>query len=433
MPQTNLYPALRFDVALPASRTAPVVIPPARLLSPSLDPGPERGCRRRRLWELSRHLHCSIIGTCLSTGELRQVLGRAGRSVDGKTEHELHGIGVLAAGRSDIEGKLLNKALEKRNRQSVIAFAKATEEPQVLALWREAARRGDIPGAYWAALTHAAATDALVRTVFGEVHMLSHLVGAANRADIRRLTEFETENAELRAKLERQHRQLADGITKRDIRITHLMRLLEEQLARPAAGSALTQEVDGGLNELIGDQARQLVGERRRRQALEERVATLGARLAAATDELKQKDDLLARLESEVLALEACLEQPDPTGELTAALRMDGVTLLYVGGRAGSRPHLRALATSFGATLLAHDGGLEERGGLLASLVARSDLVLFPVDCISHEATASIKRTCRQLSKRFIPLRTSGVSAFVAALRQLGPIGGRSDEGKPAT
>jgi hypothetical protein len=73
----------------------------------------------------------------------------------------------------------------------------------VRALWADAVRRGEIPGAYWATLTHPAATQAIVREAFGEVHMLSHLVGAANRADIRRLCQLEAENAALQARLDR--------------------------------------------------------------------------------------------------------------------------------------------------------------------------------------------------------------------------------------
>ena len=30
---------------------------------------------RARIWELNSHLHCSIIGTCMSAGELRRLLG----------------------------------------------------------------------------------------------------------------------------------------------------------------------------------------------------------------------------------------------------------------------------------------------------------------------------------------------------------------------
>ena len=49
------------------------------------------------------------------------------------------------------------------------------------------------PGPYWALLTHPTANKDLIGEAFSDVHMLSHLVGAANRADIRRLQELERE------------------------------------------------------------------------------------------------------------------------------------------------------------------------------------------------------------------------------------------------
>ncbi|MGD9806656.1 MAG: hypothetical protein AB7O71_10700 [Hyphomicrobiaceae bacterium] len=129
-------PTLKFDISASAARPIPLVVPPARLLALDPEPDLQQIPRRRRVWEISRHLHCSIVGTCLSSAELRHVLAKAGRTIEGMTEHELHGIGVLAAGRSDIEGKLLNKALEKRNRQAVVAFSKA---PPSLRCWRSGA------------------------------------------------------------------------------------------------------------------------------------------------------------------------------------------------------------------------------------------------------------------------------------------------------
>lgn len=72
-----------------------------------------------------------------------------------------------------------------------------------------AARRH--PGAYWAALSHPATNDVLLREIFADVHMLSHLVGAANRADIRRLRQLEDENTELQAKVGRQQQQQRDA------------------------------------------------------------------------------------------------------------------------------------------------------------------------------------------------------------------------------
>ena len=56
------------------------------------------------------------------------------------------------------------------------------------------------------------------------------------------------------------------------------------------------------------------------------------------------------------------------------------------------------------------------RTTLLPGLVGRADDVLFPVDCISHDAVVTIKRLCRQLEKPYRPLRTASLATLVAAL-----------------
>jgi hypothetical protein len=75
------------------------------------------------------------------------------------------------------------------------------------------------------------------------------------------------------------------------------------------------------------------------------------------------------------------------------------------------------LAERAGAILLHHDGGIEERGGLLPGLVSRADAVLFPVDCVSHSAMMLVKRLCRQSGKPLLPLRSAGLAPFCAALK----------------
>ena len=90
--------------------------------------------------------------------------------------------------------------------------------------------------------------------------------------------------------------------------------------------------------------------------------------------------------------------------------------LLYVGGRPNQIAHMRALVEHSGATFLHHDGGVENHPNLLAGLASRSDLVLFPVDCISHDAANIVKSLCRQAGKRFIPLRSASVTSLLTAL-----------------
>src|SRR5690242_2506230 len=102
----------------PTLRMAPPVAPirsqptPAADLVAALTAAAPAG--RHRIWDLSGQLHCSIVGTCLSTAELRQILVKAG--VDGAasaSEHDLHGQGVRLAGRRDAAARLLQKALDR--------------------------------------------------------------------------------------------------------------------------------------------------------------------------------------------------------------------------------------------------------------------------------------------------------------------------------
>jgi len=173
--------------------------------------------QRSKLWEFGANLHCSIIGTCLSTAELRQVLLKIGRKeAAGATEHDAHASAVLIAGKHQDGARLLHKALDRRHRVAINQFDRAKTAEEVRGLWQEASKRGDIPGAYWAALTHPATNEALVRDVFAEVHMLSHLVGAANRADIRRLRQLEEEKADIEARLARKEEQLHEAAAARD-------------------------------------------------------------------------------------------------------------------------------------------------------------------------------------------------------------------------
>jgi len=120
-------------------------------------------------------------------------------------------------------------------------------------------------------------------------------------------------------------------------------------------------------------------------------------------------------------ALNRCFREPLVASHAGGAAA-DGsaplsATVLYVGGRPAQIGHLRLLAERFGAKFLHHDGGSEERGGLLPGLVSRADAVLFPVDCVSHTAMSLVKRLCRQGGKPLVPLRSTGLAPFCAALQ----------------
>ena len=372
-------------------------------------PPPKR--TRAKLWELNESVHCSIIGTCLTTAELRRVMGKVlNGDVSRVSDHDLHAQAVGLCNHHNAGSKLLQKALDGRHETVVKRFTALRGDVAVMQAWAEARRAGDIPGAYWAVLTHPDVGLDGLRRAFGDVHMLSHLVGAANRADIRRLQALEEENAALRAKVERQQVRLHEAVTTRDSTIRQLGALAAGQIAGkadPAGDDALA-----ALRHLVTDLQSRLARETGRRERL-------ASRLAEAQDSAQRWETRAAEAVSSCAAAQqeaAALERHRAdTGSPLPALPLPARRILYVGGRPGTVDGLRDLLETAGGTLLAHDGGRHDHPSLLPGLISQADQVAFPVDCISHDAALTVKRLCRQLGKPWTPLRSSGLGSFLAA------------------
>jgi hypothetical protein len=109
----------------------------------------------------------------------------------------------------------------------------------------------------------------VIRDAFGEVHMLSHLVGAANRADIRRLCQLEQENAELRERLDRQQAAFREAVITRDTSIQELRQALAQQVAAESPA----RDHNATLHQLVADLQRRLDSETRRSAVLDDRLA----------------------------------------------------------------------------------------------------------------------------------------------------------------
>ncbi len=372
--------------------------------------------RRAKLWELTGSLHCSVIGTCLTTAELRRVLGKAGRSdLSHACDHDLHSQAVALCGQQNVSSKLLHKALDDRHMATIKRLARVEGERAVMGQWNEARRAGDIPGTFWAVLTHPDVGYDGLRQAFCDVHMLSHLVGAANRADIRRLAALEGENAALHAKVERQQARLQDAVTTRDATIRQLGSIAASRVrdtSRPGDDDALA-----GLRHLVGDLQTRLGRETDTRARLERRLGDV-----AATAELLERQAGDAVAERDLLRRElAVLERhrdDDRLARGSAALPAERI--LYVGGRPGCVEQVRACMKAAQGELLCHDGGRHDHPSLLAGLISQADRVAFPVDCVSHDAALTVKRLCRQLGKPWLPLRSSGLASFLAAVADHG-------------
>ncbi|MEQ8805886.1 MAG: DUF2325 domain-containing protein, partial [Rhodospirillales bacterium] len=370
------------------------------------------------LWEMTAGWHCSILGTCLTLADLRALARKLPLKIrkDFPVDYQLHGFFVKEADQPGRAAKLLTKLLDRKHAAAIRRLRGIKDAKGLEDAWVEAMAAGDIPGPYWAILSHPAATTELSERMFADVHMLSHLVGASNRGDIRRLTDLEEENAGLRDKLAKQQNHHRQRLDEKEKLITDLRDQLHHdperaiRIAPPPAADG-----DGACASVPA-----LQGELRH---MEIRAAQADTTLRGQRSRIEELSRLVDSLLDENRSLETALVRERGTGpagddcDTSCPFDLGGRSLLYVGGRQQTVHRLKSLVEAWNGHFLHHDGGLEKSINELAGAVVKADAVVFPTDCVSHDAALQVKRLCRQTMKPFVPLRSSGVASFVAGLR----------------
>lgn len=382
--------------------------------------------RRLKLWELEEKYHCPVIGTCFKLDEIKKIARKAGFIGQGYDEYRLHVEAVSVSCDRNPAAEAMHKLLDRKFDLVLRRFDKARSEAEVLDLWKQHLERGEVAGAMWAAITHKAGSPSSRQAVYADVHMLSHQVGAAQAADLRRLEWLEREQRELREQGRIEVNRHAREIAQRDARIRELEREATTTWQRAQEADPLRQRLEllesGVAMTTMARRLMVLTEEaarlRERNDKLELRIDELeGIRLGLqeGLDVACRERDALERLWLGAPAAESgcdgeCAQCPS---------RMQGRCVLCVGGRTPLLPQYRQLAERLGVRLIHHDGGKEESLSRLPALLASSDAVICPTDCVGHLAYYQLKQHCKQAGKPCVLVKSSGLASFAAALTRL--------------
>lgn len=381
--------------------------------------------RRLKLWDLDEKYHCPVIGTCVQLEELVRLAKRFDFSSKLHDEFALHVEAVNYSLQRNEFFEALQKHLERKYAMTVKRFNAARSDPEVLALWRESLSRGEVAAPVWATLTHKHAGTATRHVVYADIHMLSHQVGAAARADLRQLEQYRSEATRLRDEVAALRRDMSEAQHAHERTLATLRRDLAaaEQRAARHERNELELAAAARARKEHRDLQQRAAALATRAEVLEEwnvanarRAAQLELDLVDARAELAAAEEALAR------ALGVPGEEPGTAGcerDRSLEAELAGRCVLCVGGRSGLVDGYRKLVEYRGGSFLHHDGGQEESLHRIDAAVANADAVVCQSACISHAAYWRLKDACKKLGKPCVFVRSPGVGSFARCLTTL--------------
>ncbi len=377
-----------------------------------------------------------MVGTCLSLSELRRLCPKLGLRVPGSaTDYELHRSYVCIAAEHSRAAGRLGKYLDRKYRLTIRLFGRLDSDAELEKHWRAAVLSGELAPAYWALVTHPGASVELLDRVYGEVHMLSHLAGAAVRVDKQELTRLRHLSATLTKQLAASEKKAMIQSTKRERALVRLQKDLRQAHTRLQGDQRMRERLRAleddprrcRLQAQLEHYAEHLATEQRQTAQAQAGLQQWQRMAVKQGDRVLRLEGRLAELQVERDALELALEKllaADCSGcgeqeGCANSLNLCGRCILYVGGRARQCARFRALVERQNGRFIHHDGGLHDGRLRLGSILPQADAVLCPLDCVSHDATNRVRQFCKRHGKQLVLLPRSSLAAFTRGLSEV--------------
>ena len=390
---------------------------------------------RRKIWQIDRSCHDSLIGTCLSLRELEGLCRKLKISLENPAKDDVLRSLVGIAGEPSAAARRLHKHLDRKYWHAILRFTRAHSTAALETLWKEAAATDELAGAYWALATHPHASAELLDRAHEEMHKAAHLAGSARRPDsaaptrLRQASALATKQSvddESRAGAQIANREFA-------IRRRHGHRSLAQTPAedldrvRERLAALERESLALRLRKQVEDYAALLASERLRAERAEASASEWRQLAMKNGDGHQHLAGQLADLQAEREALETmlkrllledcstCVERED----CLAGINLSGRCILFVGGGTRQCAHFHALVERQNGRFVHHDGGLNGDRPPLGMILSQADVVFCPLDSVSHDAADRVRQFCNRHEKRLVMLPSASLAAFSRGLTEL--------------
>jgi hypothetical protein len=390
---------------------------------------------RRRLWQIDRSYHESLIGACLSLRELKGLCRKLKIPVQNPAKNAVQRSLVGVASEPSPVARRLHKHLDRKHWHTILRFTGAHSTCALETLWKEAAATGELAGAYWALATHPHASDELLARARDEARNPSHVNGSARRPNSAAPTRVRQSNttftklsvatestpgariAKQTFAIRRRHERRAPAQTPAED-----LDQVREQLATLERESLALR-----LRKQVEDYAAMLASERLRAERAEASASEWRQLAMKHGDGHQYLAGQLADLQAEREALETMLERVlleecgtcKERDDCLAGMNLSGRCILFVGGGTRQCAHFHALVERQNGRFVHYDGELSGDRPPLGTILPQADVVFCPLDSVSHDAADRVRQFCNHHEKRLVMLPSSSLAAFSRGLNEL--------------
>lgn len=367
--------------------------------------------KRKKLSDIESYLHCSIIGTCLTAKDARDLLQESSaEDVSGYSDYAVHSLIINETKSLSRLANRINKKLDCKHIIDIHRTNKLESEESLLEYWDHYFKSGNIPGAYWALMSHPNCSLDFKKQIFGEVHMLSHSVNENEITSRQRVKKLELELSSERESF-KEYRDKNSRIYKENRELKLEVKSQHEELEiMTIKYKELLKQEDSNITIFTSSVHKRLEISEQRNIYLEDKVEKLKEDLLA----LQEYNTILSKLKDKFVKPEN--RENEVEEEIYEDLNEQMV--LLVGGRPAMVPHCKEIVQNMNGKFNYHDGGREQSALTLRSLALKADIIICALDCVSHDATRCVKKICGGADQKIIMLKKSGLSTFTRELRK---------------
>lgn len=378
----------------------------------------------KNIWEIEPNFKCPVIGALLSVNKHKSILKKCGYDVKQMKPYEYH---QIIMGKLADENSVSYKVNNFIRHNSSKYMEKITDMPvcEILKLWKKTLKTGNTGPLLYAIVSKKDTSASVLHEVYGDIHMLSH----ANM----------TEVFEVRNKLKNMDTKISNIRSNEKVKSDEIKQLVQQNREKTREIESLTIE-NRELKEIVSsfDNSKKpdhmlLLDEYKKK------INDLKAQIKNQEESIRVKERKQKSMEIENLSLinqnklfekeidtflsnfntipPACnIEEEECKGIYCPQYQLCAKRIFMIGGMTKMKSMYKKIVEDAGGEFYYNDGYFKNKKSNIEAMVKKSDVVICPVNCNSHNACLKVKKLCNRYNKKVKFINNSSLNTVSQAL-----------------